>query len=124
MFNPTLMRAVKLSPLFSTLLLGCAGLTALTPGVALAQTDAAPFTSEQIEGGRKLFAQNCAVCHGQKMVDPGGGFFDLRTFPPQQRSRFMNSVGNGKNNMPPWRSVLSADQIGQLFAYVVAGEPK
>ncbi len=116
--------AVNFSNLWSALWLCGVAVVVSVPGTALAQSDAPAFTNEQIEGGRKLFAQNCAVCHGQKMVDPGGGFFDLRTFPPQQRSRFMNSVGNGKNNMPPWRSVLSADQIGQLFAYVVAGEPK
>lgn len=34
----------------------------------------------------------------------------------------MNSVSNGKNSMPPWKSVLSQEQIGNLFAYVVAGE--
>lgn len=56
------------------------------------------------------------------MVEQGGGFFDLRTFPPAQRSRFFNSVSNGKNNMPPWRSVLTQEQIGNIFAYVVAGE--
>lgn len=91
---------------------------------AMADDDDAPptFTSEQIAAGAKLFKNNCAVCHGERMVDPGGGFFDLRTFPPAQRSRFMNSVSNGKNSMPPWKSVLSQEQIGNLFAYVVAGE--
>ena len=58
------------------------------------------------------------------MVDAGGGFFDLRTFPPAQRSRFMTSVSNGKNSMPPWKSVMTQEQIADLFAYVVAGEKK
>jgi mono/diheme cytochrome c family protein len=82
------------------------------------------FTPEQIAKGTKLYANNCAVCHGPNMVETNGGFFDLRTFPPAQRSRFMNSVSNGKNSMPPWKSVLSQDDIGDLFAYVVAGEKK
>ena len=64
------------------------------------------------------------MCHGEHMADPGGGYFDLRTFPPDQKARFVNSVTNGKNNMPPWRSVLSAEDIDSLFAYVVAGEPR
>jgi mono/diheme cytochrome c family protein len=96
---------------------------ALAGSVALAQ-DAPSFTPEQIQAGAKLYSANCAVCHGPKMVEPGGGFFDLRTFPPAQRSRFFNSVSNGKNSMPPWKSVLSQEQIGELFAYVVAGEKK
>ena len=82
------------------------------------------FTPEQIAAGAKIYAENCSVCHGPNMVEPGGGFFDLRTFPPAQRARFMNSVSNGKNSMPPWKSVLSQEQIGNLFAYVVAGEKK
>lgn len=93
---------------------------ALSPAFAQDTT----FTAEQIAAGAKTYADNCAVCHGPKMVEPGGGFFDLRTFPPAQRARFMNSVSNGKNGMPPWKSVLSQEQIGQLFAYVVAGEKK
>jgi mono/diheme cytochrome c family protein len=87
-----------------------------------AQDEVASFQAEQIKAGSKLYADNCAVCHGQKMVDSGGGFFDLRTFPPKQRPRFINSVSNGKNSMPPWKSVLSQEQIGNLFAYVVVGE--
>lgn len=79
-------------------------------------------TPEQVEAGSRLYAQNCSVCHGPRMVESGGGFFDLRTFPPGQRSRFFNSVSNGKNSMPPWKSVLSQEQIGALWAYVVLGE--
>ena len=57
------------------------------------------------------------------MVEIGGSFFDLRTFPPKQRTRFLTSVSNGKNSMPPWRGMLSPEDIGNLWAYVVAGEP-
>jgi mono/diheme cytochrome c family protein len=103
--------------------LAVAVIAAVAGSAALAQ-DAPSFTPEQIQSGAKLYSANCAVCHGPKMVEPGGGFFDLRTFPPAQRSRFFNSVSNGKNSMPPWKSVLSQEQIGELFAYVVAGEKK
>lgn len=99
-----------------------AALSAAFLSPALAQDN--NFTADQIAAGAKIYADNCAVCHGPNMVEPGGGFFDLRTFPAAQRSRFMNSVSNGKNSMPPWKSVLSQEQIGHLFAYVVAGEKK
>ena len=49
-------------------------------------------------------------------------FFDLKTFPIDQRSRFINSVTNGKNAMPPWRGQLLREEIEALWAYVVAGE--
>ena len=97
------------------------GASAMAQGAA-SGTD---FPPEQVVAGAKLYEDNCAVCHGPKMVELGaGGFFDLRTFPPEQRTRFINSVSNGKNSMPPWKSVLSQEEIGQLFAYVIAGEKK
>jgi len=89
---------------------------------AQAQDAPEPFTSAQVASGAQLYAKNCAVCHGPKMVDSGGGFFDLRTFPPSQRSRFVNSVSNGKNSMPPWKSLLSQAEISDLWAYVVTGD--
>lgn len=98
--------------------------SAMTAQPVLAQEVPTTFPPEQILAGAKLYSANCAVCHGARMVEEGGGFFDLRTFPPVQRSRFMHSVSNGKNSMPPWKSVLSQDEIGSLFAYVIAGEPK
>ena len=100
------------------------GISAFFCAHVFAQDEALTFTPVQIAAGAKLFSDNCAFCHGPKMVEPGAGFFDLRTFPPKQRPRFMNSVSNGKNSMPPWKSVLSQEQIGNLFAYVIAGEPK
>jgi mono/diheme cytochrome c family protein len=104
--------------------LGCwlAAGACLTSAGARAQTGKAVFLAEQIAAGAKLYADHCSVCHGVRMDDPSGGFFDLRTFPANQRSRFFNSVRNGKNSMPPWRSVLTQEQIDSLFAYVVAGE--
>jgi mono/diheme cytochrome c family protein len=54
------------------------------------------------------------------MADPEGAF-DLRTFPHDQRARFVNSVTNGKNSMPPWGGLLKPEEIEELWAYVVAG---
>jgi len=116
--NVTLIKVLPLRILMSI------GISALFCAPIFAQDEALTFTPVQIAAGAKLFSDNCAICHGPKMVDPGGGFFDLRTFPPKQRPRFINSVSNGKNSMPPWKNVLSQEQIGNLFAYVVAGEPK
>ena len=91
-------------------------------GGAHAQDAAQTFTPSQVANGAGLYAKNCAVCHGPKMVEESGGFFDLRTFPHKQRARFFNSVSNGKNSMPPWKSVLSQEEIGDLWAYVVTGD--
>ncbi len=55
------------------------------------------------------------------MADPQGAF-DLRTFPRDQKRRFVTSVMNGKNNMPPWGDLLTPEDIEALWAYVMAGE--
>lgn len=97
------------------LVLTGAGVTAGTiEPVADETSDAA-----RIAAGAELYADYCARCHGVGMVDPGDGFFDLRTFPADQRSRFVEVVSNGKNSMPPWRAVLSPEEILSVFAYVV-----
>ena len=78
------------------------------------------FAPEQIEKGAETFAVFCTQCHGERMSNPE--FFNLKTFPPDQHSRFINSVTNGKNAMPPWRSVLKPEDIEALWSYVIAGE--
>ena len=47
---------------------------------------------------------------------------DLATIPKDDRSRFIQSVTNGKNNMPPWGDVLKAEEIAALWAYFTQGE--
>ena len=74
--------------------------------------------------GAKVYAQNCAQCHGPNMVDPGNGSFDLRTFPADQHDRFVNSVMNGKRAMPAWDGILMPSQIEDVWAYIVAAKTK
>ena len=49
-----------------------------------------------------------------------GQTFDLRRLKADERPRFDNSVRNGKNQMPPWKGVLSDDEIDQLWHYIRA----
>jgi mono/diheme cytochrome c family protein len=48
--------------------------------------------------------------------------FDLRKFPPGERTRFLNSVTRGKNQMPPWGDFFKPEQLDQLWAYISHGE--
>ncbi len=77
----------------------------------------AEFTPERVEKGKLMYKQLCLRCHGPEMV-AGNNAFDLRTFPLDDRARFFNSVTNGKRAMPPWKGILSEDEIGILWAYV------
>ncbi len=79
------------------------------------------FSAEMVKKGSAIYAQNCAPCHGPRMLDPQGAF-DLRTFPKNDQGRFMTSVGKGKNQMPPFGGLLSTAEIETLWAYVFVGE--
>ena len=86
----------------------------------LAQTDG-QFPEEQVRKGSAIYSQNCAPCHGARLLDPQAAF-DLRKFPPDQKSRFVTSIVKGKNQMPPWGDLFKPDDIDALWAYVMAGE--
>jgi len=78
-------------------------------------------TPQQVNLGRALYARNCSPCHGPRMQDPESAF-DLRKFPQDERTRFIAAVTRGKNQMPPWGDLLSAEEIAALWAYVTTGE--
>lgn len=79
------------------------------------------ITVEQIRTGAEIYARNCSPCHGARMRDAQGAF-DLRKFPPDQKSRFVTSVTKGKNTMPPWGDLFSPEELDALWAYVLTGE--
>ena len=81
------------------------------------------FPPQQIATGADIFARNCSPCHGARMQDPESAF-DLRKFPPAEHDRFVRSVTNGKNQMPPWGDMLKGDELEALWAYVSTGEKK
>jgi mono/diheme cytochrome c family protein len=80
-----------------------------------------PPTAEEFAKGEALFQSICAHCHGPHMVNPGNVSFDLRKFPHDDRARFLNSVRNGKNNMPPWKDILKPDEVEAIWAYIRTG---
>jgi mono/diheme cytochrome c family protein len=90
---------------------------------AAAQGQDGAIAPDRVKRGADIYAQNCAPCHGARMADPQGAF-DLRTFPRDEKNRFLNSVAKGKNNMPPWGGLLKDEEIEALWAYVLAGEKK
>src|SRR3981189_2033851 len=48
---------------------------------------------------------------------------DLHTFPRDAKNRFVDSVLNGKRNMPPWDDLLKPTDLDALWAYVATGDP-
>jgi mono/diheme cytochrome c family protein len=72
-----------------------------------------------IDAGEAVYNNYCQTCHGDRLVSTGQTF-DLRRLTAGDRARFENSVRNGKNQMPPWKDILSDEEIGQLWAYIRA----
>jgi mono/diheme cytochrome c family protein len=74
---------------------------------------------ELIKNGEIIYAKNCSTCHGNKMKNPQWGF-NLELFPVEQKIRFIDSVTYGKNAMPPWEDVLSANEIANIWSYFLS----
>lgn len=83
------------------------------PAVVLAPADPA-----KVSTGTQLFKDYCQKCHGIDMVSPGPPFFDLRTFPHDEKPRFVASVTQGKRAMPAWGPIIKPAEIESLWAYV------
>jgi mono/diheme cytochrome c family protein len=79
------------------------------------------ITPEAIRRGAEIYARNCSPCHGPRLIGEESAF-DLRTFPRDQRARFVTSVTRGKNAMPAWGDLIKGSDLDALWAYVVAGE--
>jgi len=85
-----------------------------------AQQASAPNAgAAEVEAGRKLYVSACQRCHGIDLVTNGIGF-DLRTFPPNDKERFVRSVTEGVRAMPAWGPTLKRDQLDLLWAYLGA----
>ena len=83
-----------------------------------AGSDQAQIDPDKIDLGKRTYAQKCSHCHGPNMVNAGTVTPDLRAF-PDDRTRFVTTVKQGKNGkMPPWGDILSDDQVADIWAYV------
>jgi mono/diheme cytochrome c family protein len=81
---------------------------------ALAQ-DAVPPTPD---AGRKIYTSYCVRCHGINLAVGSSAFFDLRTFPRDDKERFVNSVTKGKRAMPAWGGIVKPEEIEAIWAYI------
>jgi mono/diheme cytochrome c family protein len=87
-----------------------------TPSAA--QQPSAGGDQPQVDQGKVSYAQKCSHCHGPNMVNSGTITPDLRAF-PDDRTRFITTVKQGKNGkMPPWGDILSEQEIDDIWAFV------
>jgi cytochrome c oxidase subunit 2 len=87
-------------------------------GAALAAVFAIlPARAATPEEGQAVYNENCASCHGEGLRNPGSSF-DLKQLKPSEKDRFIRSVLAGKNQMPPWKGVLSGADLDALWLYI------
>jgi mono/diheme cytochrome c family protein len=99
--------------------IGRRAILALVLSAVAASAQDAARDQAAIDAGEAVYNNYCQTCHGDRLVNTGQTF-DLRRLTAGDRARFENSVRNGKNQMPPWKDVLSDEEIGQLWAYIRA----
>jgi quinohemoprotein ethanol dehydrogenase len=88
---------------------------ALTPPPPVRATEA------QITRGAEVFAQNCALCHGQEAR--GGGEKDLRALTPELHAQFKDIVLGGarkEKGMPSFADALSAEDVEAVHGYIIS----
>jgi mono/diheme cytochrome c family protein len=83
------------------------------------QTVAAAETADKAAAGMAVYNSHCVRCHGENLQN-NGWTYDLRRLRPQDNARFVNSVLNGKGQMPPWRGALTEEEIEAIWAYIRA----
>jgi cytochrome c5 len=89
--------------------------------VGLVPIHASAVEASPTGAGAKIYAQRCAPCHGDDLVNMSGGWsFDLRRLRPDEHDRFVESVTTGKDNMPSWYGILSNEEIEAIWAYIRA----
>jgi mono/diheme cytochrome c family protein len=71
------------------------------------------------EAGKEVFAENCSTCHGATGHGGNGGP-DLTTVPKAKEQKGAEEqVTDGGGGMPPFKGVLSEEEIADVAAYVV-----
>jgi mono/diheme cytochrome c family protein len=75
--------------------------------------------AQKAAAGLAVYNSHCVRCHGENLQN-NGWTYDLRRLRPEDNGRFVNSVLNGKGQMPPWRDALSEEEIAAIWAYIRA----
>lgn len=106
--------AVAQAPLSDGASAPAASVPAAAAGVASAPAAVEPSAAL----GRQAYTRTCARCHGINLAVTSSAYFDLRTFPKDEKDRFLNSVTNGKRQMPAWGGIVKPHDIESIWLYI------
>ncbi|MBI4285824.1 MAG: c-type cytochrome [Chloroflexi bacterium] len=79
---------------------------------------ASPSPTQTTSNAAQLFATNCAVCHGANRQGGFGPALTQAALAGKSDASLVNTVTNGKGNMPAWGTQLTADEIAALVQYL------
>ena len=83
--------------------------------------DCAWAADAKVAAGATIYGNYCSNCHGDELRNTSGGVtFDLTRLRAADHDRFVNSVLNGKTQMPSWRGVLDMEQIESIWSFIRA----
>ena len=83
-----------------------------------ATTTTTPAPSQAVSGA-KLFSDNCESCHGTNGAGGHIGPNLQKSSVAENLAKVEKQVRNGKGAMPPFKSVLSGEEIDVVAHYVV-----
>ncbi|MEO6152842.1 MAG: PQQ-dependent dehydrogenase, methanol/ethanol family [Croceibacterium sp.] len=99
---------------------GSRQLPALAATAPIQPPPALRASEAQVKAGAQLFAQTCAVCHGQSAI---GGVKDLRHMTSATHARFADIVLKGiyqDKGMASFADLLNPQQADDIHAYLIA----
>lgn len=91
-----------------------------------APTEADQPNVDQVKG-RKIFAKHCAGCHGPEgrgdgylLLGPDPANLTRPTTKKKPDALLLQTIHEGKPNMPSWKGRLSEDESRAVLAYIRA----
>lgn len=105
------------------------GLTAIIMGsqLVVAEPGKRDSLSQDLARGKRIFAKHCAGCHGPE--GKGDGYLLLGPDPanltrPATKKKpdamLLETIHEGRPNMPSWKGRLSEDESRAVLAYIRA----
>ncbi|MFQ5343887.1 MAG: c-type cytochrome, partial [Anaerolineae bacterium] len=99
------------------------------PEEAAAVENPIPATEESVVAGATIFAQNCAVCHGETGEGDGPAAAALEEKPANLHEDHVQELSDGalfwiishgvaKSPMPPWDNILTEDERWHVVNFV------
>lgn len=90
----------------------------VAPAEPSASAASASVPPPSAEAGRRAYTSTCARCHGINLAVSSSAYFDLRTFPKEEKARFLDSVTNGKRQMPAWGGLVKPETMESIWRYI------